>query len=205
MILLQQTPGIGFPIAASITAAILYFAPLYLEGLAENWEILLFVIGLVLIVLEVFVIPGFGIAGISGIAFSITGLTLSMVNNMVFEFDGSFIEPLMRALSIVIISMVLSLILSLYFGKQMLSSQTFGFLVLKSTQQKESGFIGVENKQKELIGRIGITATILRPSGMVEIDGELHDAKSLISYIDKGETVKVVKFEAGQLYVKINV
>lgn len=63
----MQTPGLGFPSAAALVAAILYFAPLYLDGLAQNWEILVFIIGLLLIAAEIFVIPGFGIAGISGI------------------------------------------------------------------------------------------------------------------------------------------
>src|SRR5690606_1414167 len=62
-----QTPGVGFPLGVAILAAVLYFAPLYLEGLAEHWEILLFVIGLILVAVELFVLPGFGIAGISGI------------------------------------------------------------------------------------------------------------------------------------------
>lgn len=62
-----QTPGIGFPTAIAVTAAILYFTPLYLTGYAQNWEVLLFVLGLILIVFEIFVIPGFGVAGISGI------------------------------------------------------------------------------------------------------------------------------------------
>src|SRR5690606_8565223 len=61
-----RTPGIGFPLAVSLIGAMMYFAPLYLEGLAANWEILLFFAGLVLLGLEIFVIPGFGVAGISG-------------------------------------------------------------------------------------------------------------------------------------------
>lgn len=70
-----QTPGIGFPLAIAIAAALLYFAPLYIEGLAANWEILIFIIGLVLIALEIFVIPGFGVAGVSGIVLVLAGLT----------------------------------------------------------------------------------------------------------------------------------
>jgi membrane-bound serine protease (ClpP class) len=62
-----QTPGIGFPLLAAFIAAVLYFAPLYLEGLAANWEILMAVIGLALLAVEIFVLPGFGIAGISGL------------------------------------------------------------------------------------------------------------------------------------------
>jgi membrane-bound serine protease (ClpP class) len=76
---------VGFPLIAAITAAVLYFAPLYLDGIAEHWEIALFVVGLVLIGIELFVIPGFGIVGISGIIFAVLGLTLAMVNN--FEFN----------------------------------------------------------------------------------------------------------------------
>ncbi len=60
-----QSPGIGFPLAAAGIAAVLYFAPLYLEGLAENWEIVLFVAGVILLMIEVFAIPGFGVAGVS--------------------------------------------------------------------------------------------------------------------------------------------
>ena len=69
-----QTPGIGFPIIASITALILYLVPYYLNGVAENWEIIMFFVGVILIMLEVFVIPGFGIFGITGLFTSIGSL-----------------------------------------------------------------------------------------------------------------------------------
>ncbi|MEE4286354.1 MAG: S49 family peptidase, partial [Mariniphaga sp.] len=83
----MQTPGIGFPLGVAILAAVLYFAPLYLEGLAENWEILLFLAGLILIALEIFVIPGFGIAGISGVLLVFVALVLSLIGNVVFDFE----------------------------------------------------------------------------------------------------------------------
>ena len=62
-----QTPGIGFPIMASVTALILYLVPYYLNGVAENWEIVLFFIGIILIAIEVFIIPGFGVFGVFGL------------------------------------------------------------------------------------------------------------------------------------------
>jgi membrane-bound serine protease (ClpP class) len=65
----------------------LYFAPLYAEGLAAHWEILLFITGLVLVILEIFVVPGFGVTGISGIVLIMTGLTLAY-DNINFDFDG---------------------------------------------------------------------------------------------------------------------
>ena len=66
-----QTPGVGFPGIAALVALILYLVPYYLSGLAENWEIIVLFVGLVLIALEIFVIPGFGVAGISGIAMTV--------------------------------------------------------------------------------------------------------------------------------------
>ncbi|MBP9482276.1 MAG: nodulation protein NfeD, partial [Parabacteroides sp.] len=60
----MQTPGIGFPLGAAVVAATFYFAPLYIDGLAQNWEILVFIAGLILIAIELFIIPGFGVTGI---------------------------------------------------------------------------------------------------------------------------------------------
>ncbi len=199
-----QSPGIGFALGAAIVGAVLYFAPLYLEGLAENWEMVIFVIGLILITVEIFVIPGFGIAGISGIMLTLTGLVLSMVDNIIFEFEfhgAEAIGSVLKSLMIVSISILLSLILSLYLSKKALTSNAFSWIVLNSTQKKEEGFIGVENKQKDLIGKTGIAFTTLRPSGKVEIEDETYDAKSEIGYIEKGEKVKVIDYRSGQVYV----
>jgi len=97
-----QTPGIGFPIGASVVAALLYFAPLYLEGLAENWEIIIFVIGLILLAVEIFAVPGFGVPGILGIIFIVAGLTLSMTGNMGLDFTGIEFTGLIKSFFIVI-------------------------------------------------------------------------------------------------------
>ena len=75
-----RTPGIGLPLLTAVVGALLYFAPAYIGHLAEYWEILLFVAGLILIALEIFVIPGFGVAGISGIVIVIVSLALAMVD-----------------------------------------------------------------------------------------------------------------------------
>ena len=81
-----QTPGIGFPLAAALTACLLYFAPLYLEGFAGYWEIIAFVVGVVLLLLEIFVIPGFGVAGISGIVLIIVALVFAGIDHFSFRF-----------------------------------------------------------------------------------------------------------------------
>ena len=197
-----QTPGVGFPLGAAIFGAILYFAPLYLEGLAENWEILLFIGGVILLMLEIFVVPGFGITGISGIALIITGLTLSMVDNIVFETDGYGITEVTKSLSIVVISMTLSFFLSLYIGKKLFTTTAFGHLALDKVQNNSEGYVGVEMKPSQLIGKSGIAATMLRPGGKVEVDGDVYDAISETGYVNKGESVIIVNYLTGQLYVR---
>jgi membrane-bound serine protease (ClpP class) len=198
-----QAPGIGFALGVAVFAALLYFAPLYLEGLAANWEILIFIAGLILLGLEIFVIPGFGVAGISGIILIIVGLTLAMVDNIVFEFDGfQGLYSIMEASTIVVVAIALSFFLSIFISKQLFTNtKTFGKLALDTVQKTEQGFIGVEQSMKDMVGKTGIAQTILRPSGKVLIEGEVFDAMSLIAYIDQNTTIRVVKFETGQLYV----
>lgn len=196
-----QTPGIGFPILAAITAAILYFAPLYLEGLAENWEILIFITGIILVAIEIFVIPGFGVAGISGIILIIAGLTLSMIENVGFDFSISDNDQLFKALLTVIVASIVSLIGSIYLGVKFIESSLFKKFVLSTSENNTYGFNGINEKEKTLIGKTGITVTLLRPSGKIEIDGEIYDSTAEIGFIEKGETVIVNKFEASQLFV----
>lgn len=199
-----QTPGIGFPLAAAILAAILYFAPLYLEGIAANWEILIFVIGVILIAVEVFAIPGFGIAGVSGITLAIVGLSLAMVDSFEFEVDGIglFAQLTFKAMLLVIGSLAVSLIGSVILSERMFASNILGGkLTLKTTQLTKEGYSSADLSLKSLVGKDGIAETILRPSGTVIVDGELYDAKAQFGYINKGEKVKVVKYETTQVYV----
>jgi membrane-bound serine protease (ClpP class) len=197
-----QTPGVGFPLGAAIFAAIFYFAPLYLEGLAENWELVLFIAGLILIGIEIFAIPGFGVAGVTGITLMVAGLTLSMVDNIVFQFDIlSGVSAVLKALFIVVVSALLSFLFSLYISKKIFTTRHFRF-ALDTVQETDKGFVGVDSSiQKEMIGKTGVATTILRPSGKVEINGEIFDAVSEVGYINKGEEIKVVRDLAGQIYV----
>lgn len=199
-----QSPGIGFPLAVSIIGGLLYFAPLYLEGLAENWEILVFLAGIVLIAVEIFAIPGFGVAGITGITLVIAGLTLSMVDNIVFRFDGAeAARALIEAFAVVILSTLLSVLLSLWLSKMIFTpSRLLPNLALNKVQNPDEGYVSFDSKlQHSLKGREGIAHTVLRPSGKVLIDDDIYDAKSEYGYIEKGDPVRVVRDEAGQLYV----
>jgi len=198
----MQSPGIGFPIAASIIAALLYFTPLYLEGLAENWEVIIFLAGIVLVAVEVFVIPGFGVAGVSGIAFIMTSLILSLINNVGFDFEMTMPTQVINAFLTVLLATVGGFFGSIYLAKKFVTTSMMSSMVLSSVQNKEDGFVGVNAKEHKLIGKQGIASTILRPSGKVEIEGDIYDATALTGYIDKGVAIQVVKYETAQLFVK---
>jgi membrane-bound serine protease (ClpP class) len=172
--------------------------------MAENWELIVFIVGIILIMVEIFAIPGFGVAGVAGIIAVITGLTLSMVDNVVFdepEFTGEGLGMLLKSLSLVLVSMLLGLIGSLWATRKLLTSTTFSKLSLRSEQLTQDGFIGVETQQQSLVGETGTAHTVLRPSGIVKIQDNLYDAKSEYGFIEKGEAVKVVRYETGQVYV----
>ncbi|WP_321296292.1 NfeD family protein [Marinifilum fragile] len=197
-----QTPGIGFPILASAIAAVLYFSPLYLEGMAENWEIILFGAGVILLAVEIFVIPGFGVAGVSGIIFIITGLTLSLVDNVDFEFEPRHIKTIVASLLLVIFSMLVAIVGSIYLSKKLFSANSFlGHLALSTVENAEEGYVGVDMRAKSMVGKIGVAMSVLRPSGKVIIDNQIYDAKSEDGFINKETEVEVIRFETGQVYV----
>ena len=181
-----QSPGIGFPLAASIIAAVLYFAPLYLEGMAQNWEIIIFVVGVILIALEIFVVPGFGITGISGIVFVITGLTLSLIDNNIFEYNtfeyGTKI--VFEAFSLVIISLTVSFITSIFLGKKLLVGTPLNQYILKKEQNIDDGYVAVKVKNY-IIGKTGKAITDLRPSGRIMVGNEIVDAIAEFGFIEK--------------------
>jgi len=194
----MKTPGFGLPSAVAITAAILYFTPLYMDGYAQNWEILLFVIGLILIAFEIFVIPGFGFAGIAGILLTVTGLFLSLIGNITFDFDGVPTGDVLSSLITVLSGMVMSSVLIVYFASRIGKKGIFRDVALLSDQE---GFLSVPEAPRELVGKTGIAATILRPSGRVLVGNDYYDAVAYQGYIEKGQSVKVIKYENSQVYV----
>src|SRR5690606_1514837 len=198
----MQSPGIGFPIVVSIVAAVLFFAPLYIQGLADNWEIALFVLGIILILLELFVIPGCGIVGILGIIGLVCSLAFSMVANDFFDFQISQPGVLLNSFLIVVISMAVATVLMVLFGKSLLNTRAFRRLVLQDEQRAVEGYTASLRNQ-ELVNREGIAKTVLRPSGKVEIDGKWYDAIALDGFVDAGEEIYVEKHENYNLFVRI--
>ncbi len=197
-----QSPGIGFPSAAAILAAILYFSPLYIEGIANNWEIIVFVIGVLLILAEIFVIPGFGVAGISGIILMITGLSFAMIENDLFYNQGDYNFSIVVApIAKVLLSSFLSLSLSIYLASKLFKSNRLPNISLKTTLKGDTAFsLNKDNSDQSYVGKIAIVKTAMRPSGKIEIEEQRLEATLESGFADTGDTVLITKIEGGRLY-----
>lgn len=199
----MQSPGIGFALLVAIVGAVLYFSPLYLEGLAANWEILVFVVGLILIALEIFVVPGFGVTGISGITLAFSGLVLSLIKNVNFTFEHVNMGDLLIAVGTVFIGAISGITLAVYLSQKMFTTERgqFAHLSLRESLKKEDGYLGVDPEILHLKGKRGVTITTLRPSGKISIEGQNYDALAESGMIDKGTRIVVIRVETAQLYV----
>ncbi len=197
----MQTPGIGFPLLAAAVALVLYLVPYYLNGLADNWEIIALFIGLALIGVEIFVLPGFGVAGIAGITITIGSLVLIMVNNNAFDFEFVPANQLLYATAAAMGGLLGGIAAMMLLGSRMTKSKRFEKIILSSTQAREKGFVATFFPEP-MQGKKGVTHTIMRPSGKVEVDGKIYDAFSRGEYIEKGETVEIIGEDTTSLIIK---
>jgi membrane-bound serine protease (ClpP class) len=198
----MQTPGLGFAGLAALVALILYLVPYYLNGLAENWEILAFFAGLALIAVEVFVLPGFGIAGIAGITLVTGSLVLIMVNNDAFDFEFVRMNDLLRAVAAAMAGLLGSVVLFFVGGSRLPNTRFYKKVALTDTQESAQGYTS-NFITTVLTGKRGISQTVLRPSGKVIIDGTIYDAYTRGEYIEKGFPVEVISVTGSSLQVKI--
>jgi membrane-bound serine protease (ClpP class) len=200
-----QQPGIGFPLGLAVTAAVLYFAPAYIDGLAANWEILLFIVGIGFLMLELFVLPGFGIAGIGGIVLIFISLIFSVLNNDWFNFDNVARPNISSAVASVTFGLILAFALVILISWRIGTSKSglFSKFKLEANQKVEDGYIGVPTEQAILVGSTGKTVTDMRPAGKVEINEKTYDAIAENGmFITNGSSIVVTGYGTGQITVK---
>jgi len=197
-----QTPGIGFPLLASIIATILYFIPYYLNGLAENWEIAMFFAGIALVALEIFVIPGFGVAGVSGITLTLASLILVMLNNDDLDFSFVDSDAIFVAIFTTVSGLAGSFIVLFVGGVRLADSSFFKRVALRSTQDKDEGYSAASFRTESMMGKKGVAYTNLRPSGKILIGEDIYDAFARGNFILKDAMIEVISEEGTSLKVK---
>jgi len=144
------------------------------------------------------------VAGISGIVMAVTGLTLSLLDNVVFDFSGVGDGEFLEALLIVLGGLSGGILLTIYLSYKLVGSESgiFSRLALHTSQDNDKGYIGVDSHPRTLVGQTGSAATVLRPSGKVRINDEIYDARAMEGYIEKDEEIKVLSYSSGQLNVR---
>jgi membrane-bound serine protease (ClpP class) len=196
-----QTPGVGFPILAATVALVLYLVPYYLNGLAEYWEIIALFVGVLLIIAEVFFIPGFGVAGIAGITLTVLSMVLIMLNNDFFNFEFVPLGDIIMAAFATIGGLTGGILLLLFGGAHITKTKAFQRMALNETQDVKDGY-SVNTFNKSLLTKRGTAYTILRPSGKVMIDEQIYDAFTRGDFVEKGDMIEVIGTEGVTLKVK---
>ena len=183
------TLGWGIAGTIGIISLSLFFGGHIIVGLA-GWEaIILFLVGFFFLLAEIFLIPGFGLTGISGIIAILTSIFLTFGNIIQAAYS------ILIALGFTIVGFFLLI-------RYIPATRTWRKFILFTKQEKELGYtVGIKNS-KRLIGKEGIAITPLRPSGMVEVNGEKLNAITRGEYVDSNTKIKIISVEGNKIVVE---
>lgn len=197
-----QSPGLGLPSIIALLGAVLYFSPLYISGLALNWEIVLFILGLILLAVEIFVTPGFGVAGVLGAILSLTALIFAMIDNDTLYFEGKLnLRALLEPCAIVLVSTVSALVLSIWGASKLYPRKSFAYIAQKTELKGDEGWVGVETDSlAACVGQVVTAATEMCPSGKVEYGERQYEAVMEYGSANAGDSLRVIRAEGGRLY-----
>ncbi|MEE9211232.1 MAG: NfeD family protein [Phycisphaeraceae bacterium] len=207
-----QSPGLGLPGAVAVLALLGLVCPPFIVGLAEIWHIFALVIGIGLLLAEVFVTPGFGVLGITGIVLIFTGLVFSVVPTTgtgpfplpAPEMWGRLQLSLLSIMIAVAVSLVGFIVLSRYFG----SIPILNRLILRSPPRPPKGVDQVVSGDEVIgqgrisVGDAGRVVTRLRPTGRATFNGQIVDVVSVGDWIDTGQPVRVVEVHGNRIVVE---
>jgi membrane-bound serine protease (ClpP class) len=201
-----QSPGWGVGGTIGLLSLALFFGGRFLAGMAE-WAMvlipILFILGVVLLATEIFVTPGFGVAGISGIIMIVASIFFALIGDPLPPIPGmrrEYIEAL-HIISYSFIATFVIIILSLRFIPQTnFWKRARHRIVLTSTQASELGYRATSSQEK-LIGKEGVAETILRPAGRAKFDNNILDVVTEGEFVDIGKKVKIINVEGNRIIV----
>ena len=188
-----RTPGFGVPGFLGLLCVGLFFGGHMLTKIGAEWAFLLFLIGVGLITLEIFVIPGFGIAGILGITL--------MLGSVFFVFDKAYeFQTAVMWLSISVILSAALIILAVWLLPE---TQLFRRFALSTVMDADMGYhaSSPENFQ-DYIGKFGTALTPLRPSGTARIENKRVDVVTAGDFIPQNSDIKVIEVEGSKVFVE---
>jgi membrane-bound serine protease (ClpP class) len=192
-----KVPGFGFAGAAGLVCLGLFFGSHYLVGLAGLEEFLLLLLGISLIAIEAFVLPGFGIAGIAGALAILASIFFSLVGSLSTGTDFGMAAVILSTAILVVIVAAWALVRSLPKSGRFARSG----LMLDEATSKETGYISAAVRD-ELVGTTGVALTDLRPAGAAQFGDERIDDVTDSQYISAGTPVVIIRSEGYRHVVK---
>lgn len=199
-----KTPGLGLPGIGGAAALALFFFGHHIAGLAGMEDVVLFIIGFALLFTEVFITPGFGVLGISGIAL----ILVSLLNAMSWQVPGELLPSfsgsgatIQHALGNLALGMTGTVVLAVAAGRFLPKSRMVRPLVLNQSTDKESGFTAAHN-HSDLTGKTGTAEMNLHPAGRALIDGQTINVITHGEFIAKGASIKVVEAHGSRIVVE---
>jgi membrane-bound serine protease (ClpP class) len=195
-------PGWGLPGSLGVTSLVIFFFGHHVAQLAGWEELLIFGLGLALLLVEVFVIPGFGVAGISGIALMFTAVLLSL---LALDFRVSWDLGLVnRALLVISTSVILTVVAGFLLVRLLPATGAARRFVLGQALTVDQGFISHDTRDQDAValGTIGEAATDLRPAGKIRVGSRKLDAVSEGGYVASGARVRIVQWRSGTAVVR---
>ncbi len=203
-------PGFGIPATLAMICLALIIISSYAFEAAGWLEIIFILLGLLLVGLELFVVPGFGLPGIIGLIMVVAGLFLLMLPNfgsVSFDSDSQTWnaagQVFMERLSWFSVSLILALLIIALLAKYMVPRLgSYSKLVLKGEQDSSRGYVaGLTQADLPPVGAEGVATSTLRPSGKISIEDKLYDAVSVGGFIEKNTQVKVIQIDGFRLVV----
>ncbi len=193
-----KMPGWGISGTLGVLFLVLFFWGHYLVGLANWLDLAIFVIGVVLLLIELLAVPGFGIIGFTGCLLIISGLVLTLLKH---PFTLPSFE-LSSALFTISWAFIITFVLALLGFKFLPRTNLFKRVILQASEEKNLGFQTKFLQENICVGKTGTSKTILRPSGKAVFDDEVLDVTTLSEFIPKGEKVIIAKIEGNKVFVE---
>jgi membrane-bound serine protease (ClpP class) len=195
-------PGWGLPGSLGVVALGTFFFGHHVAQLAGWEELVLFALGAALLALEVFVIPGFGIAGVSGAALMLASVVLSLIGlDLRVSWDLGFVN---QALMTVSTSIVITAVGGALMLRLLPATGATRHFVLGRSLSVDEGFSShdVAEKQKFPTGTEGVALTDLRPAGKIRVGAGRIDAVSEGEFITSGSSVTIIGWRSGNAVVR---
>jgi len=201
-----KVPGIGLPTLGAIIAFGLLFFGHHAAGLASVVEILLFVAGIGLILAEIFLIPGFGVTGVSGIALVLVSLVMIFTHRVVPEpgnpiqwraLGGAISNVGVGFIGSILVAMLVFFFLSKFLPKVPVANRLMNVVSLSEQTPLEA-----EGAGSALVGRTGRCLSMLRPAGKALFDDDLYDVVTEGDFIAKKRLVTVVRVDGRRIVVR---